>query len=271
MSLYARIVVCSAVSAISAGFADPAPELEEKGFAGVVRLSTGSGTLVRFTSSEPKDRALLLTCGHCLEQGFLDAGEVITARPEERIVYLQSPDGRHEAELHSRLLLYATMTDTDIALYDLAETFEEIARDHGINPLSLARESPRVDLPVHMATGINHEKFSCAIAASVPGLQESMWLWKGSFRLTAPCKPNPGGSGSSIVDDSTGEVVAVLNTVNEPAGGECKLNAPCEIDSDGHVSVVSGAAYAQRSAELYGCLTDLRELDLSRPGCMLPH
>lgn len=72
-----------------------------------------------------------------------------------------------------------------------------------------------------------------------------------------------------MIDQSTGEVVAVHNTGNEN-GASCTLNNPCEVDPRGNVAVHKGINYGQQTYQIPACFTTGNQLDLNATGCTLP-
>lgn len=95
------------------------------------------------------------------------------------------------------------------------------------------------------------------------------WTWKDSVRYTSACRTIGGTSGSPVVDNATGKVVAVNNTGNED-GGRCTDNNPCEVAEDGTVTVREGINYGQQTYRIPACFALDNKLDLSRSGCALP-
>ncbi len=87
--------------------------------------------------------------------------------------------------------------------------------------------------------------WNCAVDGFVPTVREDQWSWRDSIRYNAGCDTIGGSSGSPIVDDATGAVIGVNNTGNE-SGGRCTLNNPCEVASNGTVTVLPAAATASR-------------------------
>ena len=100
-------------------------------------------------------------------------------------------------------------------------------------------------------------------------IKEGGWTWKDSVRYTSACNTIGGTSGSPVVDDATGKVVAVNNTGNED-GARCTVNNPCEVDENGAVTVRQGINYAQQTYPFTSCFTTGNRLDLSASGCTVP-
>src|SRR5262245_54346215 len=69
-------------------------ELEAAGvdFTAIVALSNCSGSLVRFTTSQPTDKAMVLSNGHCVG-GFITAGDAIISQSSSRSFSLLSASG----------------------------------------------------------------------------------------------------------------------------------------------------------------------------------
>jgi V8-like Glu-specific endopeptidase len=239
-------------------------------FAGTVALSNCSGSLVRYTSSQPSDPAMVMTAGHCYEEGFLQPGEVLVDVPSKRSMELLDAEGDVAGKLRASSVEYATMTDTDVLLYELNETYAEIEQDTGIPALTLAVHQPEPGDDISVVSGFWVRTFTCAVDGYAFRVHEAVWTWKESMRYRQPgCEVIGGTSGSPVVSHDTGRVVAVNNTINED-GERCTLNNPCEEARNGEITFEQGRGYAQQSRWFYTCLTDARELDLDLRGCVLP-
>ncbi|MGK5631490.1 S1 family peptidase [Streptomyces sp. URMC 123] len=250
--------------------AAPAPARAAVDFAGAVSLSNCSGALVRMPDSLPDDPALVLTNGHCVESGMPDAGTVLVDRPSTRDFGLLGANGDEVANLRATKLVYATMTDTDVALYQLGSTYEAIRQRYGITARRLAAARPGRASDVSVVSGYWKRVYTCRVDGFPHRLRESQWTWRDSVRYSTPgCEVIGGTSGSPVVDTATGDVVAVNNTRNE-SGGRCTLNNPCEVDEKGRITVRRGAGYAQQTHQIPACVGLDSKLDLERPGCELP-
>lgn len=240
-------------------------------FSGTVALDNCSGSLVRFKHSKPTDKGIILTNGHCLQDGFMSAGEVRTNEEVNRGFKLLSPDGRQNlATLNSRKLLYATMTHTDMALYELSKTYEEIRERTGIQPLLIRDDRAPTGTKIAIPSGYWRRGYSCKVDTYVHSLREGDWTFLNSLRYLQPgCEIIGGTSGSPVIDAETREVIAVNNTMNDE-GLECEINNPCEVSEDGSVSFKKGRGYAQHTYWIYSCLTEENKIDLDREGCRLP-
>lgn len=238
-------------------------------FAGTVALSNCSGSVVRVPQSQPSDPALVLSNGHCLQSGMPEPGEVVVGQPSSRGFTLLDANANDVATLHATELAYATMTDTDVSLYRLDTTYQEIESRYGVQPLDIAASHPSAGTAITVVSGYWKRTYSCTIDDFVYELHEAGWVMKDSIRYTPECDTIGGTSGSPIVNDATGEVVGVNNTGNTN-GGQCTLNNPCEVDENGEITVREGINYGQQTYLLADCIADGNEVDLDLPGCALP-
>ncbi|MFJ4963475.1 hypothetical protein EES43_18780 [Streptomyces sp. ADI96-02] len=238
-------------------------------FAGTVALSNCSGSVVRSPGSAPTDPALVLSNGHCMESGFPGPGEVVVDQPSTRSFTLLNASGGNAGTVRASKIAYGTMTDTDLSLYQLTSTYEQIKSRYGIDALELETAHPVAGSAITVASGYWKRTYSCAVDGFVHQLKEGRWTWKDSVRYTSACRTIGGTSGSPVIDDATGKVVAVNNTGNE-SGQKCTDNNPCEVDESGKVTVRKGINYAQQTYTLVPCIGAGNKIDLSRPGCALP-
>ncbi|GAA3157585.1 serine protease [Streptomyces virens] len=246
-----------------------APKEGAVNFAGTVSLSNCSGSVVRMPDSAADDPALVLTNGHCLESGFPAPGQVVVDQASSRTFGLLNSSGSKVATLRADRLLYATMTDTDAAVYRLGTTYAQIKSAYGIDPLTLADSHPQAGTAISVVSGYWKRIYSCSVDGFVYRMKEGDWTWKDSVRYTSECNTIGGTSGSPVVDDATRTVVAVNNTGNED-GERCTVNNPCEVDESGNVTVRQGINYAQQTYQFPACFGVDNKLELSASGCVLP-
>ncbi|MGV9450821.1 S1 family peptidase [Streptomyces sp. NPDC003635] len=246
-----------------------APTVQAVNFAGTVSLSNCSGSVVRMPDSEDNDPALVLTNGHCLETGFPAAGEVVVDRASTRSFGLLNSAGTRVGTLRASKIAYATMTDTDAAIYQLTRTYGQIRASYGINALTLDDTHPVAGTAISVVSGYWKRIYNCSIDGFVHRLKEGGWTWKDSVRYTSACQTIGGTSGSPVLDQATGKVVAVNNTGNED-GQSCTVNNPCEVDASGNVTVRQGINYAQQTYQIPACFGIDNKLDLGAAGCVLP-
>ncbi|MEW2085428.1 serine protease [Streptomyces sp. NPDC005283] len=263
------IAVTTADAAPAANSTAPQADVKAVDFAGTVALSNCSGSVVRMPASEPDDPALVLSNGHCIESGFPAAGEVIVDQPSSRTFGLLNSAGSRVATLRASKIAYATMTDTDISLYQLTRTYAQIQSSYGIKALEINAAHPVQGTAIKVVSGYWKRIYSCNIDGFAYRLKEGEWTWKDSVRYTSSCKTIGGTSGSPVVDNATGKVVAVNNTGNED-GQRCTDNNPCEVDESGNVTVREGINYGQETYGIVPCVGLDNKIDLGRPGCALP-
>lgn len=237
-------------------------------FEGIVALNNCSGSIVRFEHSEPTDKALILTNGHCVE--MMRPGAVYYRRNATRNFTVLSPAGENLGRVRSRVLVYATMTKTDMAIYELETTYAAIEEQFQIRPLTFSNESPATGTEIEVISGYWKRGYSCRVEGTVFTLREGDWTFNSSVKYSTPgCEVIGGTSGSPVIQRGTRTVVAVNNTGNE-SGGRCTVNNPCEINEAGDVSYRRGWSYGQQTAWIYTCLDASRQLDLQTVGCLLP-
>jgi len=281
---------CTAAAAtaltVSAAAAAPAPaataapvssnkvvqQLQAAGLASTIALSNCSASLVRYPSSLDSDRAMMLTNGHCYEGGFLAAGQVLVNRASSRTGKLLNANGTTVATVKADLVLYATMTGTDVTLYRLNRTFAQIrSTSGGLNALTISSSHPVDGSAISIPSSYWKTTYSCAINGFVGTLRESSWTWHDSIRYLYPnstCQTIGGTSGSPIVDNATLQITGINNTSNEQ-GQACTLNNPCEVNPDGSLTYTQGQNYGQQTYWFTTCLTSTNAIDLNKTGCLL--
>ncbi|WP_369261637.1 serine protease [Streptomyces sp. R35] len=245
------------------------PTLQAVNLAGTVALSNCSGSVIRFPNSLDTAPALVLSNGHCLETGFPDPGEVIVGQSSSRTFGLLNSAGTRVATLRASKVAYSTMTDTDVTIYQLTSTYATIKSSYGISPLTVQDTHPTAGTAITVASGYWKRLYNCNIDGFVYRLKEGDWTWKDSIRYTSACNTIGGTSGSPVIDQSTGKVVAVNNTGNED-GETCTVDNPCEVDASGNVTIHQGINYAEETYQIPACFTTGNVLNLSASGCTLP-
>jgi V8-like Glu-specific endopeptidase len=245
------------------------PKVKAVNFAGTVALSNCSGSVVRFPASEDNDPALVMTNGHCLETGMPGPGQVVVDRASSRTFTLLNSSGGRAGTLRASKIAYGTMTDTDVAFYQLTTTYAQIKSSYRINPLTVAATHPVKGTAITVASGYWKRLYNCNIDGFAYRLKEGDWTFKDSVRYTSACNTIGGTSGSPVIDQATNQVVAVNNTGNED-GERCTVNNPCEVDESGNVTVRQGINYAQEIYQIPACFGVDNKLDLSASGCVLP-
>lgn len=268
-TVFGKAATAATPAAAETTTAQPDAPAAAPDFAGTVALSNCSGSVVRVPQSQPTDPALVLSNGHCLQSGMPQPGEVVLDQPSSRTFTLLDANANDVATLQATRLSYATMTDTDVSLYELDTTYQEIESQYGIQALQISPDHPTAGSGITVVSGYWKRTYSCNIDAFVHELHEAGWVMKDSLRYTPECDTIGGTSGSPIVNDTTGEVVGVNNTGNTN-GGQCTLNNPCEVDENGNVTVHEGINYGQQTYLITDCVAAGNTIDLGLPGCELP-
>lgn len=251
-----------------------APTFDGYSFDGIIALNNCSGSIVRFTTSLPDEPAMVLTNGHCLANsmggGMPKPGVVLVNQDANRAIYaLNVQTGEKIGTLTATKILYATMTKTDVTLYQLKETYAEIERKYSSHAFTLANRYPAVGEGIDIVSGYWKRGYTCRVDGIVHELREAGWSMSDSIRYSRPgCETIGGTSGSPIISTDTKEIVGINNTGNED-GKKCTMNNPCEVDERGTITYEKGVSYGQEIAWFYTCLTADKKIDLNLAGCQL--
>lgn len=239
-----------------------------------------SAALVTVKGRASSERAWMLGAGHCIKMGGAYAGSLLVPAPGEVIhdrnlsgISLTLDTGNRRIPrvcIDATKLLYATLTGTDLALYELVETYDTIKNKTGAEPLVLSADKEfAMGTSVVVASAAHQKVQACTIDKKVHALKESKWQWGTAYRLTTVCTVIPGYSGSPVVRTDNGEIIGVLGTAfrgKEP----CDLHNPCELDEAGQKSVAAeGQGYFHPVHGLHACLDAKFNFDLNAPGCLL--
>jgi putative Ig domain-containing protein/trypsin-like peptidase len=248
--------------------ASPAHAATSGGLAATIALNNCSAALVRYPTSVDTDRALMLTNGHCYEGGMPGAGQVLQNRTSSRSGSLLDSSGNTLGTVRADLLIYATMTNTDVSLYRLTDTFGAIKTKFGVTALTLSSSHPSTGVAIDIASGFFKQIWNCSINGFVNVLREDQWTFRDSVRYNTGCTPIHGTSGSPLIEKATGRIVGINNTGNDN-GQLCTLNNPCEVDASGNTTATQGQSYGQQTYWFTTCLTSTNAIDLSISGCLL--
>jgi V8-like Glu-specific endopeptidase len=242
----------------------------EYDFEGIVKLSNCSGSLVIFSGMPLSAKAVVMTNGHCIQKpgGYLNPGEVWVNKTLARDMKIFDKNMKL-FPIKTTKILYATMTNTDLAFYELDKSYSEIKAATKVGPFLLDSFRPSIAQPIEIISGYWDRGYTCEIDNFVFKIKEGQWTWTDSIRYTEGCDTIGGTSGSPIIAKGEKRVIGVNNTSNE-SGEECTLNNPCEINANGNVFSQKGVRYGQQTFNVYTCLTPDFKFDLSRSNCDLP-
>lgn len=280
-----NLIVLSFLTTSSLGFAFPmtsAQRFEANGtqfladtydFEGIVQLSNCSGALIRFEGSQATDKALVMTNGHCVPYNgdLMPPNHFIFNEPASRQFSILSKDGQTRiGTVSAAKIIYATMTTTDVALYELTETFAQISAKFSVDPLTLSSSRPTEGTPIEIISGYWRRGYGCGLDGFVYELREAGYKFTDSIRyeINGGCKTIHGTSGSPILAGGTRSAIGVNNTGNDD-GEKCTMNNPCEVDQQGTVFAERGRSYGQQTYQIYSCLDATNHLDLKIQGCKL--
>lgn len=278
---FSSLIITLLFSSIAAAFPLPTPDMTEAlypenfgatyDFEGIVGLSNCSGSIVQLENSRETDAAMILTNGHCLENGFTQPGQFIISKPSSRTFRVLNSAATTIGQVNANLIIYSTMTATDMTLYRLKETYKEIKDRFNVRPLTLSSQHPEVGTGMEVISGYWKKGYSCTVEKFVDQLKEDKWTMVDSIRYSRPgCETIGGTSGSPIIQAGTRIVIGVNNTGNED-GQRCTMNNPCELDSAGNISATKGYSYGQQTYWVYSCLNKENQFDFNQAGCKLPH
>lgn len=241
-------------------------------FEGIVKLSNCSGSLIQFEGQSDDAKAIVLTNGHCVKKGWfggmLKPGEVmVNVKKNRSMKVFKNEDTLYN--INATKIIYATMTDTDMALFELSETYNQIRNRTGVSPLTLSSTRSYEGVSIDIVSGYWERGYSCGIEKFVYVVKEANWTFKDSIRYSPGCATVGGTSGSPIIEAGTRTVIGVNNSANE-SGHKCTMNNPCEVNKKGDVFVKKGLKYGQQTYNVYSCLTANMVLDVNKKGCVLP-
>lgn len=240
-------------------------------FEGIVKLSNCSGSLIKFSGQPMTSKALVLTNGHCFSNGpfggMLKPGEVVINSASKRAMKIYDKQMKLFPITASKVI-YAAMTGTDVTIYELTQTYEDILKKYKIASFDLDTVRPTLGTDIEIVSGYWDRGYSCAIDAFIFTLKEGDWSFKDSIRYTDGCDTIGGTSGSPIIAKGTRSVIAINNTANED-GKKCAVNNPCEVSEDGKITVLKDKKYGQQTYNFYSCLTPDFSIDLTKAGCTL--
>jgi len=240
-------------------------------FEGIVKLSNCSGSLIRFSGQPATAKAVVMTNGHCLGGmfgGMPKPGQVIANKAVSRDMKIFDKE-MNLFPIKATKILFAAMTDTDVTLYELSQTYAEILNKYKIRSFDLDTVKPMVGTDIDIVSGYWEKGYACQIESFVYRLKEAGWIFSDSIRYAAGCETIGGTSGSPIIARGTRSVIAINNSANED-GQKCTMNNPCEEDSNGDVIVMRDRKYGQQTFNIYSCLRPDFTVDLSVQGCLLP-
>jgi V8-like Glu-specific endopeptidase len=239
-------------------------------FAGTIGLDSCSGSLVIVKGRRVDQPAWVLTNGHCIGREPRP-GEAIKNVPSQRGFAILDSQARTIGRMRATRLIYATMTQTDLAIYETSLTYQQIFDQFQIQPLELAEAPAPIGQALEVISSYWRRGYACRIDFVAHQLLEGGYWMSESIRFSEPgCETIGGTSGSPIVAAGTRTMIGINNTGNED-GEECTMNNPCEVDEAGRKSYRRGWSYGQQTYWIYSCLTENGDFDSTISSCQLPH
>lgn len=258
-----------------------APVARGADFSGSAIVNGCSGALFTLRGISATHPALVLTNGHCVRLKSLRGGGSDYPAPGETIidltgeavsknayVILNSPSTSHQSP--ARALLFASMTGTDLAVYELRETFEDLEKLYGIRPFLLDNKAPEKGERLFIHSGYFSKTQSC-LADGTTLLIEGSYSTHSALRLSSECEIYNGFSGSPMLRSDKRTFAALANTHNEADGAPCSMSNPCEYDkaTGRKTTPAKGQSYGVPAHWLYQCLDLARgEFDFQSSSCI---
>jgi V8-like Glu-specific endopeptidase len=235
-------------------------------FNGIIKLSNCSGSIIKFSGMPDTANAIAMTNGHCIGD-LITPNTKISNKIVNRNMKVYNRDQKLVA-ITAAKVLYATMTNTDITLYELKSTYADLMKK-GVDTFELETNHPHIGMPMDIVSGYWDRGYRCSIDNFIYQLKEADWTMKDSIRYSETgCDTIGGTSGSPIIQTGTRSVIGINNTGNE-SGERCTMDNPCEVDEQGNVEVKIHASYGQETYNIYTCLSLDFRIDLTKPGCEL--
>lgn len=214
--------------------------------------------LIHFDGYDENSRAIVLSCGHCYATGNI--GVSVFKRPSVKTISLYSENGQHQ--FSTRTLLYWTVTEVELLLYELDITYKELSQRYGIKSHLLAQRPPDIGERITFVT--SHRKpvevQKCQVDNFVEDLTQTFWehgipnnrnRYKDGI-IYYGCISVPGLSGSFLVSDATGEIFGTN------VGGNSR-----------YISGYKKFSFGMSHHKIYTCLDKNLKFDLELPTCEL--
>ncbi len=239
---------------------------------GMASLSC-SGGIANIGRSQ-NSKAVLITNGHCVS-GSLRANQALINVPSQRTFAVYTNSGT-TITAKAQKLIYATLTDTDMALYELTNTYEELAA-MGVRSFPLYKERVPLGLDVRLTSGYWRKTQECSLERLVHKLLEGFGndvsapsVATNVFALSNECLVYGGYSGTPVIEMTTQTIVGLAFTGAEGGQTKCQEKSPCEEDETGKRVYKHKTSYVARVDQLAACLAN-GELDLTLADCTLFH
>ena len=243
-----------------------------------------SGALIRPESMHDSSKAFVITNGHCTVTGSSQIGNKCAPGPFQQIDS-SPPETCEKAKIkisvknknnvfknvHPERLEFASMKNTDLAIYRLKESYSDLKKK-GIDNVFVVESGTNVrpDDRLTISSGYHNRDFSCVVDTTDADLVEADYHWSKSIKMkkSPNCMILPGTSGSPLFKASNNkkELVGIMNTFSEkesrasPAGS---INHPMEKNALDYQDDVS---YGQTLVNFGRCF-DQKGFNRTLQGC----
>lgn len=252
-----------------------------KKYNGVGKYGGCTGTLVDTDTKVSSSPAYILTNGHCLGNLLPGKGVLFDSTVSTSSMtfdyYYDFEDKTKRQVYPTKIVRYATMDSTDVALIELEGVTLQELKSKGLTAYKLSKELPKVGQVIENigipASGIDDVALRHSICKvfGEARIKEGVYDFKNSYQLK--CNVLGGSSGSSVFDYKTKEIIAVVNTtVNDSSEGQadCSLNRPCEYTGDSDkVFINTETNYMQSVSFLTSCFTSEGVFERTLDACSL--
>lgn len=242
-----------------------------------------SAGFIKLMSMPDTQKAIVITNGHCLLLNLNYGRELAYPYPGEylqnmrdvnfldkTIVRIHSDNATIELKPHQ--LIFGTMSGTDLAIFELNETYLTLKNQFGIDPLIVDSNLSSTSSSVQIQSGYFNRTFDCSIQDYVD-LIEGPFQTQKAIRLTKECDIYPGVSGSPIVSRMNGRVIGLANTHSSGEGVLCGFNNPCIVLPNKNIQYIqpkAGTSFGISLVPLNDCFDiQTHQFDFSKKQCGL--
>jgi V8-like Glu-specific endopeptidase len=237
-------------------------------FNGIVKTDQCSGALVHFSGQPQSHFGYVLTNGHCLKRKKMMPANLSISNKNNRLKMKVYSKDLRAIKIRATKLIFATMDDTDVALYKINMTYTQLA-NLGVDSFELGTQRPNIFDQVDIVSGFWNRGYQCEIKRFIYKIREGKYTWYDSLALASnDCNIVDGVSGSPIITRGRRLIVAIINSGNED-GRLCTQENPCEVDTFGNRIIDKSVSYGQQTYQIYSCLSLDFQINLDLVGCQL--
>ncbi len=255
--------------AVAQDSVESSPHIPGLGLILIKDLGRCSASIFAVGKYNKKQKALLLTAGHCVNEGSAELkmshGTLSMPGNYEKVretpikpnmqFYVSLPDNNYYS-IQAEKLIFASLYGKDIAIYQLAYTYEEL-ESAGVKPLIVNDQELSVDENLVVYSSVWQTKFQCTFTGYVNTTLEMYLVGKHVLRLNDCIEEAKHGASGSPVLDKHGYLRGILVTVNE-AGESCTFDNTCELQNrpSSKIEIRAGSTYATSLDGLANCVDE---------------